>query len=280
MTTTATPPYRGVYINLDRNTHRRGRIEENFAAAGVAGRYTRCPAVDGKAVAGAHDTPLDPGSLGLWLTHEKIAREFAGTDRHLHVLEDDAVLPRTAAALLDGALQHADAHLPGWDLLFTDTYIAFEMFRVYESPMKAHEREGRFAYLDLAPLYLAGMTSFFINRRSVARYGEAIRDQWRAGAPVDMHVRRLIRDRRLRAYVTVPFMTSLSQAGNQSDIRGDLDVSHRVSDTFRRGFFVEADRRALLNEMRALTAGVVIGPLQGLYLGGLTHYLSDRWKPF
>lgn len=269
--------FKGVYINLERNRKRRAGMERQFADAGAHPLYERFPAVDGKAVAADLTTTLDPGSLGLWLTHEQIVDSHAGAGRHLHVLEDDAVLPGNAGELFHQALRHADGKLGEWDLLFTETMVPFELYRMYAEPMARHGRDGQFTYLDLAPCYMACMSSFFVNRNSIGKYGRLIKGKWTLGMPVDMYVRRLIREKQLRAHVTVPFMTSISAESDQSDIRGELDRSHRVYDVFRRGFYLEADRPALLREMKALTEGTALGPLEGLYLGGLAFYLSDRW---
>lgn len=272
--------FRGIYINLERNRRRSEILEEQLQTAGVQSLYERFPAVDGKAVAMHYETKLDAGSLGLWLTHENLLETWRHNDRHLHILEDDAVLPANAGNLFDQALKHADASLPGWDLLFTETMVPFELFRVYLEPMKVHAKEKRYTYLDLAPYYMACLSSFFINRNSIEKYGGLIKGKWNLGTPIDMYVRRLIREKQLRAYVTVPFMTSISAESDHSDIRGELDRSHRVYDVFRRGFFVEADTGALMREMKTLTQGTSVAPLEGLYLSGLAFYLSDKWVSF
>lgn len=272
--------FRGFYINLERNQRRRDAFLRQLEASRIAHLYERFPAVDGSAIAGHYDTRLDAGSLGLWLAHENLIEMCRHQESHLHILEDDAMLPANAGQLFDQALAHVEAAFPEWDLLFTETFVPFELFRVYAEPMKLHTKENRFSHLDLAPYYMACLSSFFLNRKSIEKYGRLIKGQWRLGTPIDMYVRRLIREKQLRAYVTVPFMTSLSAESDQSDIRGELDRSHRVYDVFRRGFYVEADRSALLREMKVLTEGTAIGPLEGLYLNALVFYLSDRWVGF
>ncbi len=272
--------YEGFYINLEQNEKRRRFLERHLDDIGAISRYRRFQAVDGRHVCSNFPTKLDPGSLGLWLTHENIIETHASTGKHLHILEDDSLLAKNAVSLFEQALQHADKNLEGWDLLFTETMVPFDAFRIYADLMTEYGRTHRHAYLDLAPLYLACMSSFFINKSSLAKYFGLIKGKWSLGTPIDMYVRQLIRKKQLKAYVTVPFMTTLSPESNSSDIRGDLDMSHRVYDVFRRGFFQEADLDSLRKEMQALTQGTTVSPLAGLYLNAMVFYLSDRWVRF
>ena len=125
------------YINLERRPDRRGHIERQLAAAGLADRAERVPAVDGRALdlaalpagtvnrRGLRDLmyPGEPnglsltrGALGLALTYralwERIARGTGG--QHL-VLEDDAALCEGFA----GRLEELVAGLPPrWDLVY------------------------------------------------------------------------------------------------------------------------------------------------------------------
>ena len=274
--------YRGLYLNLDRSTRRRTALEAHLQAVGAAGRYQRVAAVEGRAVAHEYDSTLHPGALGVWLTHEKLLRAHPAPDRHLHVIEDDTVFCRDAPDLFAKTLRTADA-LPGpWDLLFTDVYVpaAPHAFRAFAAKVADHARGGGFALLDLAPFHFACLNSMFVNKASVPKYARYVTGNWRVGVPLDIFLRRLVQERHLTAYVTVPFLTSISAESDESDILGSLGASRRVSDLYRRGFFVDADRRALLEATTALTAGALVSPLAALYLHGVRYALSDKWVPF
>lgn len=273
-------PYRGVFINLPENERRRKALLANLSAAGIDSWYTHFPAIDGRTEATNFTTKLNPGALGLWLTHEKIVQSFGDGSEHLHILEDDAVVARHAKSLLPMALRNADKHLGDWDLIFTETFVPFELFETYRKMMQTFDARGRFSYLDLAPWYASCMTSFFLNRKSVGKYAALIKGKWSAGVPIDLYVRRLLRSGELRAFVTVPFLSSISPENNQSSIRGELDTSRQVCDVFRRGFFVDADVKGLLDEMRRLTEGVGVSPLTQLYLSGYAFSCSDRYVEF
>jgi hypothetical protein len=107
-----------------------------------------------------------------------------------------------------------------------------------------------------------------------------MRDKWRLGVPDDLFVRDLVDRGKLSACVTVPFLSTLSPHSTASDIRGPQDRARRVMDLFRRGFFIEADRPALLAEMRSLTAGAKTGDLAELFTEAARYAMSDRWESF
>ena len=273
-------PYRGLFINLAQSEARRNALLSSLSVAGISAWYTHVPAIDGKGQAANLATQLDAGELGLWLTHEKIVEEFSGSAEHLHILEDDVVVAKEAKRLLPMALESADRNFGDWDLLFTETFVPFELFETYRQRMQVFHQRARIAYLDLASCYASCMTSFFLNRNSIEKYAGLIRDKWSVGIPIDLFLRRLLRKRELRALVTVPFLSSISAENDQSNIRGELDMSRRVYDVFRRGFFIDADLNALVQEMGRLTGGAAVSALTQLYLSGYAFYRSDRYVSF
>jgi len=273
-------PYRGVFINLLANERRRRALLTNLTAAGIDSWYTHFPAIDGRGETSSAATKLSPGALGLWLSHERIVEQFGDGTEHLHILEDDAVVAKEARSLLPMALRNADQNLGDWDLIFTETFVPFELFETYRKMMQTFDTKRRFSYLDLASCYASCMTSFFLNRRSIGKYARLIKGKWREEIPIDLHVRRLLRTKELRAFVTVPFLTSISAENNQSSIRGELDTSRQVCDVLRRGFFVDADVNALLDEMRRLTEGAAVSSLTQLYLSGYAFSCSEKYVDF
>ena len=272
--------YRGVYINLARNKKRRASLVRHLEAVGAASRYERVEAVDGRAVAARFKTPLDAGSLGLWLTHEAILQTHRARGQHLHILEDDTVLVSRASQRFEQVLSDADAG-SSWDLLFTDIFVplSVQTLRLLTEQMERHARSGQYARVDLAPIAFASASSLFINKRSIAKYARLIRGKWTRGIPIDLFIRQLVQEGALRASVTVPFLTSIADSA-QSDVRGKTDRSRQVCDVFRRGFFEEADHSALLTQMRALTKGARLSDLAALFVKAESFSLSDRWTPF
>ncbi|MEO6435563.1 MAG: hypothetical protein ABIP55_07350, partial [Tepidisphaeraceae bacterium] len=141
-------------------------------------------------------------------------------------------------------------------------------------------RTGQVQALPLKGIEWAGAASFFVRDRSVKKVADLLGDNWRLGVPSDLSLRQLVDQGKLTAWVTLPFLSSLSPHSTASDIRGPQDRARRVMDLYRRGFFIHADTDVLLAEMRALTSGAEIPGLAGLFVEATRYALSDRWEPF
>jgi hypothetical protein len=126
----------------------------------------------------------------------------------------------------------------------------------------------------------AGTVSMFINRCSVQKYLAAIEGHWARGTPIDLHLRQEIHAGRLKAYVTAPFVTSITAANSVSDIRGTQDFARDVFDVYRRAFYLYADQDALLAQLKQATRGAKTSTLASIYLHAQLAALSDRWTTF
>jgi GR25 family glycosyltransferase involved in LPS biosynthesis len=275
--------YQGFYINLARNEERRKALIDHLEQVGVAWRYRRFEAVDGRVAAQQYPTKLDPGNLGLWLTHAKLLEANRETKVHLHVIEDDTIFAAGAVNHFDLILERADANYGNWDLIFTDVHLLTEevtFFFVLARIMKTVAQTTNIALLNLDKLTFACTSSFFLNSKSVEKYAALIANQWTLGYPIDVFIRDMVKKGALKAYLTVPFQTSVSPGSQKSDIRGDLDCSRAVDAVYRRAFFQDADLAALNAEMQELVEGATLSPLADLYLKALRFKLSDRWVPF
>jgi GR25 family glycosyltransferase involved in LPS biosynthesis len=275
--------YQGYFINLAQNEKRRKALTEHLAQLGATERYQRLEAVNGRAAMDQFPTKLDPGNLGLWLTHVALLDAVQGSDRHVHLIEDDTIFATTAVSYFDLMLEHADAELSDWDLIFTDIHVPaadIGLFRQLADAMKKYQESGSYALLDLEAIAFSGTSSFFINRRSLGKYDELVRDQWSQDLPIDLYLRSLAHKGELKAYLTVPFLTSVSRDTLESDIRGELDKSRAVATIYRRSFFQEADLTALETELRELLSDVEVSPLAAIYVRSLLFRVSDQWVPY
>lgn len=275
--------YQGVFLNLPRSEKRRTALLAHLAEVGAADRYRHFPAVDGRAVAAQHPTSLAPGNLGLWLSHEQVLQMLGPTPTaHLHLIEDDAVLPRNAVPQFEGMLQRLDQEAPDWDLLFTDVFLAPHpgWFRQFANFRQRHAETGKHTLVDLANAFFAGTSSLFINKASVGKYAALLAGNWQRGLPIDIFLRSLVNEGKLKAYLTVPHLTSISPEANASEISGRFHRSRQVCELYRRAFFQEANLVALLEEMQSLTATAKVPPLAGLYLHTESFMLSDQWQHF
>ena len=275
--------FRGRYINLDRNSARRTALEENLRQAGVADRYARFAGVDGIEAKRSRQTSLRPGYLGNWLSHERLAHEHRDQGEHLHLLEDDAVLPAAdAGPLFEEVLRRADAEIEGWDLLFTETAPSIET-RAYVALAEhvlAYARTRHIAFVPLASLDFAGMSSYFVNRRSLTTYSDLIADGWRHGVPIDLFLREKVHRGELRAYVTAPFLTTVSDLSAESDVLGQHDFAHAVLDLYRQCFYIRANLPALSAKLATLARDSRIHPLHSIFITAHAAALSEDWKNF
>jgi hypothetical protein len=221
--------------------------------------------------------------LGLWLSHLRAIELARGSDVHLHLIEDDTILAASAQTTFDAILERADDQLPGWDLLFTDVWVpaySVEMFAALAEKLQHYFQTGAISFIDLKPLRLAATSSLFLNRRSIDKYAALLAGQWEAGAPIDLYLRKLVTQGALTAYLTVPFVTSISPQAGQSDIRGQLDRCRLVEAAYRKAFFQDADWPALQREIQQLTTGCELPLLTDIFLRTLTFRLSDSWVEY
>jgi GR25 family glycosyltransferase involved in LPS biosynthesis len=238
--------------------------------------------VDGRAVAHQYETKLDAGALGLWLTNEKLLAASAGSDAHLHVIEDDIILAKNAAGMLPALLKYADETVPDWDLVFTNVLLPlkYRLFTAIAKQLESHKKTGKIILLNLRGRYLANSTSFFVNKRSIEKCSRLLAGARSRGIPIDMYFRALIHTGDLNAFTCLPFLSSMSAENNISDIRGELGVSRRVYHTYSRSLFIDADHDALQRELVELSQGAKRSPLAEIYLGVLGFVLSDKYEKF
>jgi hypothetical protein len=273
--------YTGRYINLDRSVARRATIDAGLSGAGVAGRYERFAGIDGVEAAKSRETTLRAGYLGNWLSHEGVLAERRGS-RHLHIIEDDASLPPLAASMFDEILRRADCELGSWDLLFTDTAPSIET-RAYVALAEHvlhYPRTKRIGFVPLKQIDFAGMASLFVNGKSIGKYREIIAGRWSDGVPIDLFLRDRVHEGTLVAYVTAPFLTTISLASSESEVLGQNDFSREVMDLYRRAFYIGADSNALLAQLKSLVHTAQLPPLSSTFLMAHAAAMSDKWNTF
>jgi GR25 family glycosyltransferase involved in LPS biosynthesis len=273
-----TPPFRGFFINLDRNRARLHQMNTQLADLGMTALYTRIAAVDGSTLGPEYQTELDRGNLGLWLTHERLIEANRASDRHLHIMEDDALLPKDTLANFSIILDRADKNFPAWDLLFTEIYLQMgvAIFRVVAKAKEAFQQHGQVGLAPLKQIPFAGTSSIFINKRSLDKYLRLMKGNWTKGYPIDLFLRSLVAGGALNALVTLPFLTTLSPTTTDSDIRGELNAGHLVLNIYRRAAFKDADIPALNREIEELSKDLNVSDLAGVYLKVLRYCLSDK----
>lgn len=281
-------PLRGLYINLARSPERRERCDQQLADHGLNDRYQRLEAIDGQAASIDHpDTAFTPGKLGCWLSHLAALKAASEHPGHTHILEDDFQLTARFSPFIATIDQHT-AEAGHWDILFTDIDLA-GMFNV--ATMKALvarvdrlSAAGHLVLDDAKPLYAAGNSSYIVNGASAPRVYQLMREGLASNLPNDLWMRKLIREDRLKARVTLPFVTTVNDGFNDSTILGNIGSSNPsilFATLFRRALAADADTGALLATFKQhLGRMPPINDRGMIYAHLVAHFMSDDFKTY
>ncbi len=98
--------------------------------------------------------------------------------------------------------------------------------------------------------------------------------------PIDIYLRQASKDELLDAYVTLPFLTTLSPTTHDSDIQGPLDLSRMVLNLYRRAAYKDSNLSDIAEEMRRLTENPALPPYANIFLSAVAFLLSDRYINF
>jgi len=248
-------PFAGRYINLDRSTLRRTRLEQQLHELGIGDVYSRFPARDGTCMPGKGGA-ISQREYGCFASHLQLLKEACSLQAHLHVLEDDALLspefvPIVARAIDQGVLDE-------FDLLFTDLFVSWDPLQIASlerarrrnTCLDAHTGQEALTGVTVFDLHgkgLACTSSYLVSRRSIERVAALLDRALLAGLalPVDLVMRQLVDAGVLKAACVVPFVTSVAlEAAADSTIRGDLlgaELSRLACTVLRHTFFVRPD---------------------------------------
>lgn len=268
---------RCVFINLDLATARRAQIEASLAAnlpAEVA--VSRFPAVT---AAEAEQLPgsISPAEKACFLSHLRVLEADPEDARPLLVLEDDAVLSPRTWPVLQNALTAEGA----WDLLYTDVSIWGEGML---SLTRARDRlmgMDAFRLLDLRPLSFAGAAGYLVRPQARSKLARLLRESGPLDRPYDLTLKTLIREERIAARVTFPFVTTVHDHGvSQIQLR-DQAFADEALNTWRRLMFVDADLQTIRQQGQMLQARAAADPRAewvGRALWALTSPDFPDWR--
>lgn len=245
--------YAGFYINLDRYPDRRSEIEAEFARFGLSERYKRFAAIDGNKL-GFPNPHLNAGEMGCFTSHYLLLKENCGQDRHLHILEDDAIFASCTESVLrriidDGTMDkfdilYADASIP----LSNESYQAFKA--LYDGVVSRDElgalKSASFQILDLNKHIFSTASSYLVNKNAIEKIYRLYHDELTKGAalPVDAFLRHQADAGILKAGCIFPFITSVRvEHVMDSAVRKVPDVTRRftAANIARASFFIGCD---------------------------------------
>jgi GR25 family glycosyltransferase involved in LPS biosynthesis len=209
----------GVFINLDRAPERRAAMEKQLSDIRLPYPIERFAAIDGSRQPGRPEK-LRPGQYGCWLSHLAALERSVPNRRHLHIMEDDALLSRRLAVLPEALAQLAADPGGGWDVLYLDATLVeiADMHQMFEWVQQARPK----GLVDLrrvpAEFTVYGTLSYVVNSSRKKYLHDFLRPYLHAGVPMDDVFAAGIREGRLKAYLTAPFLTSGSDASMVSTV--------------------------------------------------------------
>jgi hypothetical protein len=249
-------PYQGYFINLDRNADRRARMETQLHQIGLSECYKRITAFDGAAMP-AKPEGISKAEYGCFASHIDALAQGSFTGNHLHILEDDAVLspslrPVVSKLVSQGVFDQVD-------ILFTDvgvrpdSSVVGAIQRIVGNQERATDPEHTSVkLLDLNRIDWTTTTSYLVAKRSVGRLRDTLAADLRGTPqfPLDLKLRALVKAGQFRAFVCLPFLTSIAlDLDFNSSIR-DPDVSRMVCNILRQAFYVDCDVNTLEMALR------------------------------
>ena len=243
-------PWTGYYINLGRSDDRRRSIETELSKAGIAEFYTRFEGVDGRTLP-PRKTGLSNGELGCLRSHQNLIEARHGSDRFIHVLEDDAVLAESFRAIIEPFIQKGLFN--AFDLIFTNVIIMLpsvaniHSLKVAYDEATARAPDFNFELINLRGLKFMGADSYFINPASLEKIRAILERECAPNSPlawnIDMIYRHEVDANHLRAACVFPFVSTvdIDLAQASTSIARPHMLPH---DLFRFAFYIDRDLEA------------------------------------
>jgi GR25 family glycosyltransferase involved in LPS biosynthesis len=233
-----------IYINLDRQADRRAHLQKDIASFfPQTWKIERFPAIDKNSLdiskLGGRGAP---GAIALSMGHREAVRRSVGIDDHLILLEDDTRLsPRTAQGI---ELAIKELERQPWDIIFTDACIPSiqNMVQLFVAKKSC---DMRLNVVDLHNMQFAGTSSLVFNKNSKEKYLELLNDSVIFTQPIDLLIKQFVWQNRLKAFLTVPYLTSLSKDADASEIQAKgTEMNNLLWNSFRRLMFIDSDPNA------------------------------------
>lgn len=240
--------FKGYYINLKHSKDRNNSIKKQLKKLRLEHKYKRIEAINGDKVYNQYITKLDKGSLGCWLSHEKILSSNYNSTEHLHILEDDALLSSAFIPAFESLQSKVN-----WDIIFTDVYFSMmtpSNFCKINEKQKLFKEKKQISLLNLYGIPFNGTTSYFINKNSIEKFDKLMGRDYSSTFKHDSKINYLIQTKKLNAYTMMPFTTSISSSSTESTIDEKYNTNLLAMDFIRKSFFIEANTQQILQEVK------------------------------
>lgn len=276
-----------MYINLARSTERRELCEQQLVEAKLADRYHRLEAVDGAQLKVESGSNLSPAKIGCWLSHIAALEQAVHFAGHTHILEDDFQLTPVFSKFI-GDLAKYTAKLDSWDILFTDIDLAgmlnVSAMKNLVASVNSLAQNNNIELRDAQPLYAAANSSYIVNGANRQKVHDLMKQGLASNLPNDLWLRKLIREGSIKAYVTLPFVTTVNPVFNNSTILGNIgsnNPSILFATLFRQSLAAGADTQKLLTSFKKQLGSMpAINDRSMIYAHLVAHFMSDDFKAY
>ena len=242
------------FINLDRAEGRRASITQSFEEnKRLDCRLIRFPAITADFVR-RESIPgnLRPNEKACFLSHRAVIEENLKSPDPFMILEDDAVFGKYTFDTLNNLIKSAKNL--DWDILFTDICIPMPTTMIELVRLKNQlSKEGEVTVLDLQHLIFAGSTAYVVNPRSTERLLDVLYQEECLDIPYDLFLRKLIGEKKIRGKAVFPFITSLSNYADESQVQNDeLAGADLVWNTFRKMIWLDGATGDCKNSLKKI----------------------------
>lgn len=272
------------YINLDSAELRRKNLEASWAKHGSPlWDFSRFRALDVEYVK-QREIPgsLKPVEKACFLSHKQVIKEHLelGSNQALLVLEDDALLGKSSCAMIDQFLTHRAPF--EWDLIYTDVGInLIESMLLFAKLRHKLTQEKQVSCLDLPKAYFFASTAYVLNPKSIKKIYDLIDQEGSLDYAYDNVLMKLIQAGKIKAFTFFPFLTSVNELADSSQIqiKDQKSLVDSVLHLFRRIMWIDRDLLELQPFVEALEDRMLDGESQemaGLFSLKLTRLGLDK----
>jgi GR25 family glycosyltransferase involved in LPS biosynthesis len=230
------------YINLDSANTRRVNLENNFLEHKIENwSLTRFPAIDTSYIH-AHKVGgnLRPGEKACFFSHKNLIGAHLNNKNPILIMEDDAAFGKHTCKIVDGLLANNNLD---WDILYTD-FIAPDISTMADLIQWRHQLSPKndVTILNLSEIPFAGSTSYILNSKSIRKIFDLLDAEDVLDIPYDLYLRNLIYEKKINGFSFFPFITSLSEFSESSQIQqNDMQATDLILSTFRKMIWMDRD---------------------------------------
>jgi len=240
-----------VFINLPAATERRRSLEASFAAAEPSGwtlrRFEALGPADVADIAGS----IRPAEKACFASHRAVLGQHLEDEDDLYIVEDDALFSPQALAVVDAIL----SRFTSWDVLFTDT-VTSDLVLMVRLAKRWEEMVagGQYEVQDLSRRMFFGSSAYVVRGTSKRALHDLLSAEVELNQPYDLFLQALASRERSRMGVCFPYVTTVADHADASQIEATSAVIGRTLNAFRRLMFVARDLPALRREVDQLQA--------------------------